>query len=451
MALDIFTNVVGGNTATSWPTDPEEQAMLAVRMLDAVQTIADVLMDEGMRYRVGFADLDTAYSDHTLRQIVISAKPMTEGGRPFDEIAAIMTGFAVHEIGHTKNRELAFSKAVHAEWPGKVTPHRLANILGDVRLEAAIVARFAGLRDVFVPTMVWVADKVSPKHEIAYGKTLHDRLNFVGQAVRYPDVTKFAADPETQSQLRWWQDWGAVDDGTDNDAMLQRVRDGLARVRDGAEHEPVAPPPPDNGGCQFPSGNPPQGNPDGDEEPPTEGGDQPGPGGGEPDDDGDDTEGGDGDGDDSDEEPTEGGKSGGDEDGDEDGPTEGGDSDGDPDDDDDGEGNPGGEPTDDEPTDGPGGQLAEGKTLDRIEGGDAPQGDGEGGSGQAVSNAPDADPDEGLDTDKLNKTQDDLTEGENDWAETHEKRQLQRAVNEERSSSRLDGGAYGKMRVKVQL
>ncbi len=459
MALDIFTNVVGaGNEATKWPTDPEEQAMLAVRMLDAVQTIADVLMDEGMRYRVGFADLDTAYSDHTHRQIVISAKPMTEGGRPFDEIAAIMTGFAVHEIGHTKNRELAFSKAVRDEWPGKVTPHRLANILGDVRLEAAIVARFAGLRDVFVPTMVWVADKVSPKHEIAYGKTLHDRLNFVGQAVRYADVTTFATDPETQSQLRWWQDWGAVDDGTDNDAMLQRVRDGLARIREGAEHEPppVEPPGPD-GGCKFPTGNPPDGNPDGDEEPPTEGGDEPGgstEGGDEPDDDGDgdDTEGGDGDGDDSDddEEPTEGGNSGGDGDDDEDEPTEGGDSDGDPDDD--GEGNPGDtEGDDDEPTDGPGGQFAEGKTLDRIEGGDAPQGDGAGGSGQAVSNAPDADPDEGLDTDKLNKTQDDLTEGEPDWNERAEKNKLQRAVNEERSSSRLNGGAYGTMRVKVQL
>lgn len=404
--------------------------MLAVRMLDAVQTIADVLMDEGVRYRVSFADLDTAYSDHQHRNIVISAKPMTEGGRPFDEIAAIMTGFAVHEIGHTKDRERQFSAAVNAEWPGKTTPHRLANILGDVRLEAAIIARFAGLRDVFVPTMTWVSDKIVVPTNLAYGKTLHDRLNFVGQAVRYADVTQFATDPETQSQLRWWQEWGRVDDSTDNAAMLQRVRDGIAHVREGAEHEPVAPPQPPTGGT--PTGNPPSGNPDEDfpegEEPQgetpggsTEGGDEQGEGGsGEGDTEGED-------------EPQGESTEGGDEDGDE------------------GEGNPGGDTEGEpEPDDKPHGQLAEGKTLDRIEGGDTPQGDGEGGSGQAVSNAPDADPDEGLDRDKLAKTQDDLT-GSEDYGEKWRQQQLQRAVNEERSSSRLDGGAYGKMRVKVQL
>ena len=420
MALNIFSDVVGEGDI-EWPRDTESQALLAVKVLDRIQVVADMLTDSaGVRYKVSFADLDTAYSDHLRKAIVISAKPMVQGGRPIAAIIEIMTGFAVHEVGHTKERELAFSKLVRAEWPGKVTPQRLGNILGDVRLEAAIVARFNGLRDVFIPTMTWVSDQLQAERPegtiMAWGKTLHERLNFVGAAVRYSHCTEFGTDPETVSQLAWWQDWGAVDDGTDNDVMIQRVRDGIARIREGAEHapepEPEGPvgPPPEGPVCPppvptEPKGMPPEGNPDNDF---PEGEDEPK---GEPN-----------------------------------GETNGGDTEGE------GEGEPEGEPKGDEPK-GTEGEDGDGKgdkggTLDRTE---APAGTndqhGSGGTGKAVSDSLD-DPDEGLDEELVEQDQDGLTESE---PYDRQARTIQMAVDEERSSSRLDAGAYGTMKVKVKL
>ena len=440
MALDIFTKELG-DTDVVWPTDTEGQAVLGIKVLDAVQTIVDVLSDQSVRYKASFAAADTAYTDHSTKTITITAKPMIEGGRPLDEIAAILTGFAVHEVGHTKEREREFSMAVRAEWPGKVTPHRLANILSDVRLEATVIARFAGLHDVFVPTMEWVADSTCPSGRISYGKTLHDRLNFVGQAVRYSQFVDFAQDPETQSQLRWWQEWGDVSADTDNETMLRLVREAIDHVREGAEYEPTPPPPVETGGTpdeageakadhedgsKEPTGNPSPGNPDDDFR--------------ETEDESDDEGGGEDAGDDA---GVSAGKSG-DDDGTE------GESNGDGDADKAGDGEPGkgdtegeSESESDRVTDG---QMDEGETLDRTET-DESMGDGAGGTGQAI--AENGNPDEGLDEDKLAKTQDELAEG--DWREQSQRARIQSNIDTERSSVRLQAGIHGTMRVKVEL
>lgn len=438
MALDIFTKELG-DTNVIWPSDAESQALLGIKVLDAVQMIVDVLADQGVQYKASFAVADTAYTDHTNRVITLTAKPMIEGGRPLDEIARILTGFAVHEVGHTKERELEFSKAVRAEWPGKVTPHRLANILSDVRLEATTIARFAGLHDVFVDTMNWVAEATCPSGKISYGKTLHDRLNFVGQAVRYAPFVTFGQDPETQSQLRWWQDWGSVDADTDNEAMLRKVRDGIDHIRDGAEYEPEPPvqePPPGPDGQPGPQGegepqpgkgeskgNPTAGNPDDDfretEDAKPDDDDTEGEANGESDDDTEGESDGDGDGD------GESGKSDGDGN-----PTEGG-------------SDNGGESTEGEPN---GGQLAEGETLDRTETSEANE-HGAGGSGKAIASNDNVD--EGLDEDKLAKTQDQITEG--GWSEQRTGDYLQQQIDTERRSVRIDAGRHGTMKVKVTL
>ena len=464
MALDIFTHKVGEGHLV-WPTDPERQAELAVSMLDAVQTIVDVLVDEGVTYSVGFADLGSAYTDYKRKRIVISAKPMMEGGRTFDEVAAILTGFAVHEIGHTK---LSAKAELVAEWPTKVTPHRLANILEDVRLEDWTIRRFRGLTDVFVPTLDWVAKATCPTHELTYGKTVHDRLNFAGQAIRYEPFVTFGQDAETQSQLRWWREWGAVTADTTNAQLIELVREGIAHIKAGAEYEPE-PPTTDEGGDGTPGqsdesdedGEPNQGNPDADDQP-TEGGD------GDSDDD---TEGGDGESDETDTEGEDGDSNGDDDESDEDSDEGGSATDADPLDDDgeadaDGEGettdsdgdstegdSDDGEPGDTD-EDGPegdqyhDGQMDEGETLDREET-DSPMGDGAGGSGKAI--APDSDEDEGLDKDKLDRTLDDLNDNEGDVQQQHEQAQLERNVQEERTTARIDAGAFGKMKVKVVL
>lgn len=463
MTFEVFTQKLG-DAPSVWPTDTDEQAELAVKVLDAVQVIVDVLVDEGVQYEASFAATGSAYTDHQRRRIAVSAKPLLEGGRPLDEVAAIIAGFVVHEIGHTKERERELGALLKAEWPGKVTPHRLSNILSDVRLEATAIARFAGLRDVFVPTMVWVAEATCPTHDIAYGKTLHERINFVGQAVRYAPFVSFAADEETQRQLRWWQEWGAVDATTDNETMLRLVREGIERIKQGAEYEPE-PPVEDGQGGGSPDDEPSQGTPDDDLDEPTEGGD------GE----GEDADGEDGD--------TEGGDD--DTEGDADGDGNG---DGEADDEDDESESEGGSETDAEPLDGTDaggsaesddesdgegedgdtegeaedgesngeaeggdhvldGQLGEGETLDREESDDENVGDGAGGSGKTIGQ--DSDVDEGLVEDKLDKTQDELTEG--DRMEQYRNEHLQQQVDEERSSSRIDAGAFGKMKVRVQL
>ena len=75
-----------------------------------------------------------------------------------------MTGFAVHEVGHTK---LDFYAAIVKRWPGKKLPITLGNIIEDVVLEMRTVERFPGFADhgegnVFRPTLEWVAKEPAP-------------------------------------------------------------------------------------------------------------------------------------------------------------------------------------------------------------------------------------------------------------------------------------------------
>ena len=88
-----------------------------------------------------------AYTDRSAkRHIVVSGKPLLDAkpGTRLDKVAAVMTGFAVHEVGHTK---LDFYAAIVKRWPGKKLPVTLGNIIEDVVLELEAVERFPGFAD----------------------------------------------------------------------------------------------------------------------------------------------------------------------------------------------------------------------------------------------------------------------------------------------------------------
>ena len=425
MNLEVFERKVGeGNLI--WPRDQEAQAVLAIDVLDAVQTVVDVLVDRNVAYKATFAPEMTAHTDFAKRNIVVSSKPLREGGRPMGDIIDIITGFVVHEVGHTKLDD-ELSGLIAKEWPGKVVPQRLSNILQDVRLERFMVARFPGLEGVFDPTFDWVAAQtISQTEPETYGDRITERVNFAGAVIRYRKYVTFATDPATRTEFEWWERWGDVTAQTTNDELLTLVREGIEHIHDGADRStpppptgpgpegPVLPPTnpqpptedPDDDGTEYPGGSDPEGDDEPGEDDDTEGGDE-GEGDSEPDD-------------------TEGeGK---------------------------GKDKPGGDSKDGGDTD-PKGDADDGDTdpvdaFDR-EVDDGPMGKGAGGDGGRIATATPDDVDDGLEPERLDKTMDEVAKG--DMTDQWQDCRLQEHANHERGSERIRAGIYGSMKVRVNL
>jgi hypothetical protein len=431
LALDIFAQKLGDLTRPVLAVNADNEALgrTADALLSCVQTVVDVMSDpkNGAGYRVTFAQGSSAYTSHKERLIAISAAPLLTAkvGTPLADIAAIMTGFTVHEVGHTHHH---ITEAVRKEWPGKDVPSRLGNIIEDMVLEAATIERYAGFRDVFRPTLVWVADKTCPKFPIPWGTKTGQRVNFIGQVLRYREFVTFAQDEASQRELGWFIQWGErITSKTTPAQAIALVREALARIHDHTGEEPE---------------------PEKDEQPPTT---CTQPGGGKPEDDDDETEPGEGKGEgkgtdagmpeDESEDEGEGGKG---ESESEDDESEGeGEGEGEPDD---GEGEPKGDGKGDDkgdPTKGTS-QTADTSDEGRIE---ADAGvndtDGAGGSGQAISETLGGDPDADLDRNDLDKTFDDIAKGDG----TYEDNVVDKAIATEHQTVRLDAKEHGKMRV----
>lgn len=440
MVLDVYNIKLGTETMPS--LDPETTGFVAVKLLDAVQTVVDVLTDNDGHggWTVTFDPTANAYTDRSAkRKIVVSVKPLYDA-RPGDSlagVASIMTGLAVHEIGHTK---LNFYDAIQKRWPGKKLPLVLGNIIEDVVLEARTVDRYAGFADngngtVFHPALDWMAGQFPAPEALRWSGTVGHKVNVVGQIVRYRDYVTFSADETTQTQLRWVEEWAegitARTEAADAVVLIETLLDHIkATLADDEDVEPPVQKPPvndggDDGGQQtIPDDE------DGDDD--TEGGDQPGG----DDDGGNDTEGGDDDGGEGEGNPTtKPGTTEGDDDAD--GDDEGGTTDG---------GDEDGTDTTDGGEDGEG-RDGDGNDADTMNRGEAKQGTndqhGGGGSGQSVSEASEPDVDDGFDPADLDPTFDDMAKPENTGQQDFVNRQEQ----EERRTTRLDAGEHGKMRV----
>jgi hypothetical protein len=422
--LDIFEHRFGDATKPTKrlasDTDTDSLGEVGLAMLDAVQTVVDVLADEKNKgFRVSFAPTTSAYSSDAKRRIVISGLPLMSApaGTPYRDIAAILTGFAVHEIGHTKR--VGIIDAVRNEWPGKKLPPILGNIVEDIVLEARVIERYAGLRDVFQPTFDWVARTSCPTYPIAWSGSTGHKVNVIGQMVRYRDYVTFAGDALTQKQLRWFDEWAArITAKTTPAEGVALVREALARIHDTADEDE-----PGEGEDEQPKGKGKGKGKDTDTLP-----------------DEDDTEGDDGDGD------GDGEGNGGDDD-----DTEGDSGDGDADGEGQGQGTEGDSDADGEGGDGEGEDGEGANTSDaadaqanRIETGEgANDGTGAGGSGQAIADAGVEDPDLGLDEHEVDKSYDEQVHPNQTYADSL----LQREVDEERISERINAGIYGRMKV----
>lgn len=443
MVLDVF-DIKLGPDAKMPRLDADNTGLVAVQLLDAIQTVVDVLTDNdgGKGWQVGFVPDVNAYTDRSAaRRIVVSVKPMLDAkpGDRLDKVAAIMTGFAVHEVGHTK---LNFYDAIAKRWPGAQLPKVLGNVIEDVVLELRTVERYPGFADhgsgnVFRPTLEWVADLTCPKYPLAWAGSTGHKVNVVGQILRYREFVTFSDDAQTKAAVEWVEAW-AQDitpalGPTGCVALIERL---LAYMKASIEQETPEPEPelPEGG---FDNPNISQSIPDEDG---TEG-DGDGEGGdGESDDD--DTEGDDGDGDDGDDgdgedgdSDTEGGSSTSDEDSEGNGSTEG-------ESDDEAEGQGEGEG---EGQGARGGDGNDANTMDRVDLGDATNdGPGAGGSGQGIGQASDeGDVDEGFDPADLDTGFDELAKPESTYQQQH----VATAEADERVTTRLDAGAFGKMRV----
>ena len=440
MTLDIFSQKLGDMTKPVMSVNVNDEALgaTASKMLEAVQMVVDVMSDPktGRPYRVGFAPGASAFTSRGERIIVISGDPLLKAtvGTPLADIAAVLTGFAVHEVGHA-NRDGALFKAVAERWPGKDVPRRLANILEDVTLEAATIKRYAGFGRVFDPTLQWVAERTCPTFPIPWGTTTGSRVNCAGQVVRYRDFVTFATDPQTAKAVRFFDDWrDAITGDITVPASMRLIESALAFIHD---HSDDPEPEPEDG--EGPEGE------DEDGEGPK--GEGKGKGKGKPkdDDDTDDVieddepEGDDGDGDgDGDGDDGEGGTEGGDSESD--GEGDDGEGNGTEGNDGDGEGEGSG-PEGESAPDGRGESIdtSDRTTLDKG----ANDGDGAGGSGQGVAEA--GDPDDGYDP-ATKDTSFDEAVGHEDLS-SYAGQTLDKAVETERSTTRLDAREHGTMRV----
>lgn len=430
--LDVFDIKLGTDTVPYHVAgDDDALGIIAVQLLDAVQTIVDVLTDNdtGKGYDVTFTPTMDAYTDRSAkRRIVISVKPLLDAkpGTPLAVVAAIMAGFAIHEIGHTK---LDFYTAVKARWPGKSLPMTLANIIEDVVLEARTTGHYNGFADhgdgnIFHPTLVWVAKETCPTTPLEWAGSTGHKVNVTGQIVRYRPFTTYATDEATAKAVAWVEAWAwrMTADLTPS-GCVEMIEDWLDYVAANPDAEPPVveePPLPDWPGGDFPSGSSlPNEDPD---DGPTEGGENDGEddGEGNP---GGNTEGGDTE----DDETPDGGNGTEGEDGDDEGGSTDDDGDGDT------EGGESGS------RDGDGNDADHGNRTESDKG--TNDGDGAGGSGQSVSEA--SDPLDDEDLSEVGHSWDELSRPNNTWEQNH----VAEAEGNERVTTRIDAGAFGKMRV----
>lgn len=410
MALEVFDVALRGHsTKEGFGSEAYNEAARAT--LDAVQSVVDALTDgKTGAYEACFTAEQGAFTALGARRISVSSKPLMD--LPLPEAATIITGFTIHEIGHTVLTP-TMSVLVQAKYGTQRLPHRVQNVIEDVRLEAYMTERHRGLVGVFDPTMEYVYKASAfPAGDLTYGqfRTIAERLNFVSAATRYRAYCTFGVDTETVTELAWWREWANVNGATTDDELMVRIEDALQHLHAPYSDEPE-PEPEDEPGDE----------PGGESEGPTgyPGGTKPGTDEGESNDDStegdDESEPGDDTGTEGEDKPGDGGDEGG---------TEGGT-----------DGDPKGDTKGDTKTDKDSGDS------------DTPATDPYrvGGGGQGTTPAADMDSD--FDEDKAPKNFDDIASGDDDYMNKYRDQQTQNAVETERSSVKVNAGDFGTLKV----
>lgn len=441
--LSVFTNTFGVDTTPAAKRSGDERTLILVGILDAAQTVADVLVDnDGNRAKVIFDDKSVAYTLFTpdgRRTIAINPGPVLDPNLSPAQSATVMTAFIVHEIGHTHKSGESLRLAFEARF-GQSPVHKKVNgIFDDRRVDVFMQSRYPGLDGVIEPGLEWVASR-SPEPRVLVWDECRDinrRLEFLSAATRYssPSVmaassTTFGGDSVTEEKRAAFHAiWLPIHGESTHDEVLDATEatiaillDGLQSGKDDEVEPPVMPPTPTPPGPEGPEG------PDG------------GCGIGNP---GTDTEGGDESGDEPGEDATEGGEGkGGD-------GTDGGDTEG---------GDEPGEGKGDGPSDGPGTGTTDGGEVERggkvgDENTDVVEDDGgvgKPGGGVGFGTVDDTLPD------PLATANEEVTDGDDGLdlpvtdSERFEAGRINREVAEERATLRVDAKEFGRMKVRFR-
>jgi hypothetical protein len=228
--------------ALARPMNPDAVAgMLAIMN----QTVAAVHDDE-RTYRVVLnARAATASTVFQMHMVEVTLKPALDYDLTDGQRAAVMAGFALHEVGHIRYGQTADDALLALVGPGKVTNamRRLLNIAQDVHDESAAKRAFPGLAPAVDVAMWWLMRDVPVKACVLNGDT-PERLNEASAAVRYPWTRTFDT-PETQEWQEWWARWAErCHDATDSHTIAALTVEGMLKIRDrsGLDEQPVEQP-----------------------------------------------------------------------------------------------------------------------------------------------------------------------------------------------------------------
>jgi hypothetical protein len=195
-------------------------------ILATVRSTVAGLQDSGEPYGVQFGEMGGGGATIFERRLVVVGTKalvavfvdedgeehrLTEG-----QVAAIMTGFAVHEVAHIRYTQPMIA-LLHREYPDGKAFQRMfevSNVLEDIRGEALISEAFPGIAPSLMAAM-WFADHIQRQEYLAahpeatfplpvnLGSPKSRYVALVG-ALRYPGVFDFAGHESDLARLQAW-------------------------------------------------------------------------------------------------------------------------------------------------------------------------------------------------------------------------------------------------------
>lgn len=200
-----------------------------IRATKVAQGLVDTFCAGDRRYRVTFdKTVKTAGTDFAGRAVVITSAPLFDPALTEEQAATVLTGLAVHESDHDRYGRSTFNAAKKA-FGDDPTARAIGNILDDYRIERARVREFPGLRDIYAPTLEWVARRSLGELKVdAYrAADLLGTVNIISAGVRYDRWTDWTGHEDERD---YWQDWAARHEKADGRVHVAAINEALARL-----------------------------------------------------------------------------------------------------------------------------------------------------------------------------------------------------------------------------
>jgi hypothetical protein len=196
------------------------------------------LHDDDHPYRVVFNKASaSAGTDLEGKMVEVGSKPLSDPALTDGQMAAVMAGLVLHEVGHicysrqyTGSVNRAFGGAENVT--GAI--RTLSNLAADCHDEAAAMALFPGLAPAIAVTLWWVSGKGEAERRLcseALQRSAVDRVNLAIAATRYPWQVEWDT-VEALEWLDWWTDWARrAHDAGEPKEHAAMVVEAIAKVR----------------------------------------------------------------------------------------------------------------------------------------------------------------------------------------------------------------------------